>query len=292
MFDLSLYFRNLLKKFFPVLFFSFRFFFKCGYWPRVSNPRTINEHLLARKLFVDMSSLSIYVDKILVREFVSVLIKDKRLSNLFLTDILVCETTLRKFLSNIPSQSCFIKANHGSGMCFMKPYGHNLSQRQISTLRQWLSTDYFLGSGESCYKGISPQLFAELPIYCSNGELPDDVKVHCFYGRPYMIQLIRRTSGVLERKTFDINGNSVDWFQNEILDISSLDLPLSDIVSNSLSLSEGFEYVRCDYYLVDDKLYFGELTFIPAAASMPLSSYAVDLHLGAAFEKYKLSAKL
>jgi hypothetical protein len=30
------------------------------------------------------------------------------------------------------------------------------------------------------------------------------------------------------------------------------------------NLSEPFPFVRCDFYVVSDKLYFGELTFTPA----------------------------
>lgn len=36
------------------------------------------------------------------------------------------------------------------------------------------------------------------------------------------------------------------------------------MIEISKRLSKPFPFVRCDYYIVNDKLFFGELTFTPA----------------------------
>lgn len=39
---------------------------------------------------------------------------------------------------------------------------------------------------------------------------------------------------------------------------------LNEMLDASARLSKGFPFVRCDFYIVSGKLYFGELTFTPA----------------------------
>jgi len=39
---------------------------------------------------------------------------------------------------------------------------------------------------------------------------------------------------------------------------------LDEMLKAAEKLSEPFPFVRCDFYAVGDKLYFGELTFTPA----------------------------
>lgn len=40
---------------------------------------------------------------------------------------------------------------------------------------------------------------------------------------------------------------------------------LTDMIKVAEELSEGFKFLRVDLYNVKDKIYFGELTFYPAA---------------------------
>ena len=52
------------------------------------------------------------------------------------------------------------------------------------------------------------------------------------------------------------------------------------IIKYSKELAVGLRYVRVDFYLVDDYLFFSELTLFPAGAAMPLVSRQVDTQLG------------
>lgn len=40
---------------------------------------------------------------------------------------------------------------------------------------------------------------------------------------------------------------------------------LTDMIKVAEELSKGFKFLRVDLYNVEDKIYFGELTFYPAA---------------------------
>lgn len=270
-----------------ILFFKLRFYRISGYWPNISNPKTINEIILKLKAS-SSENYDIYADKILVRDFIQTKITEHNLTKLKLPNLLLVTETVEAFEKNFTAQSSFIKSNHGSGMCFYFDAIANktLSQQQLVLMQKWLRTDYYKVTGEACYKNIKRKLFAEQALRCKDGSLPDDIKVHCYCGQPAVIQILRRTSGVLERKTYDENWVEKQWFKNEVLSPDLTLFPKDEIISYSSVLSQGFRYVRVDFYLVDDCLYFSELTFYPASANLPLVSKQVDEELGAKFKVF------
>ncbi len=44
---------------------------------------------------------------------------------------------------------------------------------------------------------------------------------------------------------------------------------LNDMISLAEQLSDGFKFLRVDLYNIKGKIYFGELTFYPAAGMLP-----------------------
>lgn len=55
---------------------------------------------------------------------------------------------------------------------------------------------------------------------------------------------------------------------------------LNDMISIAERLSDGFKFLRVDLYNVENKIYFGELTFYPAAGFGPLVPDEWDRKLG------------
>ncbi len=270
-----------------------KFFYAMQYYPSTKKPLTINEMIFKLKMNSPFSYYR-YADKVLVRDHVMYIINTYGLKNLFLPTLLAKSKTPEGLNENLPNQDCFIKANHGSGMCFLYEVNKNfgqLSNFKLGELKKWLKIDYSIDTHEHCYKKIDRVLFCEKPLICNDGSYPDDIKVHCYCGRPAVIQIIRRTSGELERKTFDEYWNEQEWFQNEVLDIDLKYIPKKDIIDYSEILSQNFPYVRVDFYLVDGKLYFSELTFYPMSATLPLKSYEVDLMLGKKYTQYCQDSK-
>jgi hypothetical protein len=50
-------------------------------------------------------------------------------------------------------------------------------------------------------------------------------------------------------------------------------------------LADGHPYVRIDLYLVDDKVYFGELTFTPGCGFGEFSDMSIAKQFGSYFEE-------
>ena len=56
---------------------------------------------------------------------------------------------------------------------------------------------------------------------------------------------------------------------------------LDQMVSIAETLGQGFGFVRVDLYEVEGRIYFGEMTFTPAAGYMKFEPLEIDAQLGA-----------
>jgi hypothetical protein len=119
---------------------------------------------------------------------------------------------------------------------------------------------------ETQYRFIKPRFFIEKKIDCAySGKSGKalDVKVNCFYGQPKFI---------LVQKDGKRNYYLLDWtplmepqFQYERPDA------IDSILKLSAALSKPFEYVRMDFYIGVDGIYFSEYTFTPTAGRQRLT---------------------
>jgi hypothetical protein len=265
------------------MFLKIQYFRAKGRWPDIKKPRALTEIIFKLKLYSD-NSLSNYCDKIQVRDYIKNIIEIESLD--LLLPVIAFETHCLK-KDQIPSvhPDGFLKLNNGSGYTlFVKANSlSKFSQKKIKKINSWRNNHYHLTSGENCYAKITEKIYFEEALRTKDNYLPDDIKVHCFNGDPYIYQIIRRTSGILERQSFDKEWEKQIIFQNEVLNINFSQNLKEKITKASKALSRKFSYVRVDFYLVDEDIYFGELTFFPASSHLPLASREVDLYYGNKF---------
>lgn len=177
--------------------------------------------------------------------------------------------------ASLPNQFV-LKWNHDSGSVILCKDKNKLN---IEDVRRKLErgTNYsgFWYGREWPYKHVVPKLIAEQYMEDSLecGQL-SDYKIHCFNGEPKVIQVIT--------DRFSENGMINDHYYPSW---RKLDLVRGDFVSNTKSiprpkeldemlelakiLSAGIPYLRTDFYIVDQRIYFGELTFFPASGFTP-----------------------
>lgn len=194
---------------------------------------------------------------------------------------------------NIPFEKLpeifMLKGNHGSHMNIKV----EKKSADIDELRKlvtnWLSTNYAFskGSFELQYLNIPRKVIAEKYMVDSNEEELKDYKFHCFNGIPRFCEVISERSKLETIDYFDMNWNHQDF----------IDEPLSSPIKNSkvpqkkpkcfdemkkLSkiLSKSFPYVRVDLYEIGEKVYFGEMTFTPAAGADVFTPSSADYMLG------------
>lgn len=259
-----------------------RFLALRGWFPKVGNPRTITEWLLRKKLSGNY-----------VRPELSGTIEGYEHVRSVAPDVLL-PTVVANFrrsddcrtVPNVPDGRYLLKGSHGSGMIRKVTVRHGewapSYQELAPVISSWLSTDYSVIGGESCYQSAEKAVLMER-IITRDGDLAVDLKVHCLGGSPKILQMIDRRSGTLVRMT---------WLVDEHLEMKRVSLYRNDsanticqvelgaisrqALTTSAFLAKDFDYVRVDFLLADDRLYFGEFTHTPAGGCMPLKDFAAD----------------
>lgn len=172
--------------------------------------------------------------------------------------------------ATLPS-SFVLKCNHASGFNILCQDKSALdTNAATATLQQWLDKDYWRFLAEVQYRTIEKKIIAER--YLGDGTPLTDYKLYCFNGEPlYILACIGRDG---EKKPrfyfFDPEWNYCGLTRDSFDTPPDFTLPrpknLDAMLACARILSEPFPFVRADFYDVDGKLYFGELTFTPAAA--------------------------
>ena len=227
----------------------------------LDHPHDLNEKIQWLMCRSDTSAWTPLSDKVAVRDYVA----GKGLGDL-LVPILGTWKRTRDIPWDTLPEKFVLKCNHDSGSTHI--VGRDTDRAAVSAaLDEALQVKYGYRHGEMHYNGIEPCILAE--EYLDSGEsVPIDYKVWCFDGKPYCIWACHgRTAEHVYVNVYDL-----DWtprpeasvFTDHYRDGGcSLPKPatLPQMLEAAARLSEGFPEVRVDFYDVQGKLYFGEMTF-------------------------------
>ena len=115
-------------------------------------------------------------------------------------------------------------------------------------------------------------------------DLPD-YKIHCFNNGRMLILVCRdrfNESGLTE-DFYDENWNHINVRRPKHPNASTPSQRpemLEEMLKLADILSRGCPFLRVDFYCVNHKIYFGELTFSPAGACTPFKPRSVDYEWG------------
>ncbi|MFL7040949.1 ATP-grasp fold amidoligase family protein [Vibrio lentus] len=206
-------------------------------------------------------------DKYEVREYVENMIGSEYLIPL----VSVFETPGEIDVSTLPSQFA-MKGTHGSGMNFIvfdrDEFDFESSLKVINT---WFSYNFYSRTREWQYKNIKPRIVVEKLLLDKSGMVPSDIKVHCFRGKngrlEYIIQVDLDRFGSHRQGYYSPDWQPLDLeFSSDSFQVSNaLDFPkpqkLQDVLKLAEKLSRPFSYCRVDFFICNDDIYFGEVTF-------------------------------
>ena len=180
-------------------------------------------------------------------------------------------------LANLPDRFV-LKCNHGSGFNIICRNKKTLDIKETQDkINRWLHTTIGLDTAEYHYQYIHPYAYAEEYLGDKNNERIE-IQFFCFNGRANHI-LVRNDLGDAAKQSFaisyDRNWNRVHdrIYEDMTIDI---DRPknLDTLIEYAERLAKPFPHVRADFYMVDDKVYIGELTF--TTHGNILSNYTED----------------
>ncbi len=169
----------------------------------------------------------------------------------------------------LPS-SFVLKCNHGFGyniLCQDKSkLDIALTKKQLD---KWMHTDFWKLNAEVQYQDIEKKIICE--AFLGDGKGLVDYKIYCFNGRAeYILYCDERKTGNTKFYFFDrewklcpINKGSKEAGEDFYAERPS---KLNEMLVIAEKLCEPFPFVRVDLYFVDNRIFFGELTFVPSAA--------------------------
>lgn len=146
---------------------------------------------------------------------------------------------------------------------------------------EWLKTNFYWANREYQYYYIKPRVLIEEFLSNQDGEPPLDYRFWCFGERPEVIQTGNHARDNIN-SFFDTEWNLLDLYYREGALRPHMPKPknFDDMKSIASRLSAPFDFARVDLYNIDEKIYFGELTFTPAAGGIKLQPDRWDLKLG------------
>lgn len=251
----------------------------------LDSPRTFGEKIQCLKLTADTPLMTRLADKYAVRDWVA-----SKIGEQYLVPLLgVWEYAEEVDVSALPSRFV-LKANHGSHMLHVVTDKTSLD---LSALRvemaRWLATDYaFMMSPQLQYANIPRRIIAEAYLENRSGELYD-WKVWCFKGKAHFIEFISRKDGVFRFVFLDRAWNPAP-FGYRLPGRETIAPPpkpdnLDELLRLAETLAAGFEFVRVDFYRLDDGSYlFGEMTFSPAGGNGRFDPPEWNAKIGALFD--------
>ena len=249
---------------------------KLSYWActgkklRTANPVSFNEKLQWLKLNDHREIYTICADKLRVRNYVA-----QKLGEEYLIPFLGSWETADEIDFDELPQQFVIKCNHNSGlgMCICKDKEKLDLPEVRQKLQEGLEENYFLRGREWSYLDIPRRIVAEAFLSDGSGSLAD-YKIHVFNGKPRFILVCA--------DRFDESGLTEDFYTPdwEHMDIRRPGIPnakkpqpkpelLEEMLTCAEKLSQGFPFVRVDFYVCGGKIYFGEMTFYPASGMVP-----------------------
>ena len=274
-------------------------------------PSLTFEQKITRKMAFDKNPmLTIYADKVKVREFVS-----ERVGSKYLTTSFGIYQSIRNLDRTSLPRNFVLKANHGSGgfvICWEgAPRGKKIPKDISKTFwakilihpddiewddlirlsDKWMTLNFSWERGrfpERAYKDIPPLLLVEELLLDVNG-LPNDYKFQMIDGKCVFIQVDVSRFGQHQRNIY-----TKDW---ELIDAKTAYIQVSDFLPSPPELSEmlkvaeelskGIDFIRVDLYAINGRVIFGELTNYPAGGAFEIRPKSLSVELAKSWiQKY------
>ena len=267
-------------------------------------PKTFNEKLQWLKLYDRQPEYTMMVDKYMVREYVA-----KQIGAEYLIPLLgVWNDPDDIDFESLPNQFV-LKCNHNSavGMCICKDKSKLDINKVKEGLRKGLTQDYYLSGREWPYKDVTRKIICEKYMtdskstdvsdykiqkdcsFTADKEELRDYKFFCFNGKVKCFKIDFDRFVNHKANYFSRSKELLPFGECECPPDYSRKLKLPDKLDEMIFLAEKLAYnhqfLRVDFYDVNGKIYFGELTFFPASGFGPFYPEEWDLTLGETVRK-------
>lgn len=244
-------------------------------------PKTFNEKLQWLKLYDRRPEYTKLVDKYEVKKYVAEMIGEEYV----IPTLGVWNSPEEIDFDSLPEQFV-LKWNHDSGSIVICKDKRELNKEEaIKRLQKGKKYSGFWYGREWPYKNVKPKIIAEKYMEDKNTKELRDYKFFCFNGVAKILFVATdRMNEKIETKFdfFDMNYNHLDIRNGHPNADIQPKKPVTFEEMRKLAecLSRGIPHLRVDFYEVDEKIYFGELTFSHWSGFVPFEPKEWDSILG------------
>lgn len=255
-------------------------------------PQRYTEKIQWYKLNYHNPIMPVCVDKYRVREY----LHSKGLDDIAVKLYGVYDS-VEQIEWNVLPEKFIIKTTNGSGTNIICKDSSKLDRQKVSKkLHRFFQQSSASAGREWPYAQVRPKIIVEELLENTNvvEHGISDYKFLCFDGKPqYIIYDIDRF--VAHKR----NVYTIDWKNLHIVtDCPCIEREiappenLEEMLEISKTLSADFPTVRVDLYLVNGRIYFGELTFYPWSGYVQFKPDSFDFELGMKFDLVKRGGNL
>lgn len=242
-------------------------YLKLMYWAKFGkkldliNPKSYNEKLQWLKLNENNSLCAKMVDKYEVKKIVSEILGEEYI----IPTLGVWNSFDEIDFSKLPDEGFVIKTTHDSGGVYICKEKKNYNEKEArKVICKSMKRNYFWTGREPAYREVKPRIIAEPLLVDESGTELKDYKVFNFDGKAKMIQVDYDRFTIHKRNLYDIEWNYINAEIKYPTSSRTINKPvcLDKLIELSEKLSKGFIHARTDFYVIGEKILFGEITFI------------------------------
>ena len=256
------------------MYLSLRYRCKMGRWINWKDPKTFTEKLQWLKVNDYKPEYTKMVDKLAAKDYVA-----QRIGEQYIIPTLgIWDSVENIDWDSLPNQFV-LKTTHGGGGCGVVVCSDKTHFDKAKAIKK-LQTSMHSNAGkiyrEKPYLNVPRKIIAEKFMAerkaIENAKISDlpDYKFFCFNGEPHYCQVIRDRHGKETIDFYDMEWNHMPFVglnpvaKNGVEPVAK-PLFLEAMKDICRKLSKDMKFARIDLYVIDDKIYFGEITLYPAS---------------------------
>lgn len=243
-------------------------------------PKTFNEKLQWLKLHDRKPKYTTMVDKYVVKMYVA----DKIGEQYIIPTLGVWDTFDEIDFDKLPNKFVMKCTHDSGGLVICRDKVNFDKQAAKKKINRSLRRNYYYSGREWPYKNVPPRIIAEQYMEDSETSELKDYKFMCFNGKVKcsFVCSDRFSHKGLHVTFFDRDWNVLPFDRHYPRVKEGLPKPINYIKMIELAeiLSKNIPFVRVDFYEVNKKIYFGELTFYPGSGLEEFTPEKWDRILG------------
>lgn len=244
----------------------------------LDSPQTFNEKLQWLKLHDRKPEYTTMVDKYAVKMYVADIIGEKYI----IPTLGVWNHFDEIDFDKLPNQFV-LKCTHDSGGIVICKDKNKLDLKSAKKkIEKSLKQNYYWSGREWPYKDVKPRIIAEEYMIDESGYELKDYKFFCFNGEPKMMFIATDRGSDTKFDFYDMEFNHLPFTNGHPNANKQIKKPknYSTMLALSAKLSFGIPHVRVDFYNINGKIYFGELTLFHWSGLVPFEPEEWDYKLG------------